>query len=105
MFTKDLYEKIDALGTIRSVQSGTYSAVASSTFTTALNKINPSKCEVILNGQNYYKAQDSGNGWAYAYAYNRDPYIVSLTENQLTIQVSGSTDYKASGSWQVIEFY
>lgn len=105
MFTKDLFDKIDALGTVRSVQRGTYSAVKTSTITIPLNEINTEKVKITLNGYVTYYYERSGNDWASAYGYNYLPYVVSVSKNSLVINVNGSSSFSAQGSWEVIEFY
>lgn len=105
MFTKDLFDKIDALGTVRSVQRGTYSAVKTSTITIPLNEINTEKVKITLNGYATYHYENSGSTWAYAYGYSYLPYVVSISNNSLVINVNGSSSSLAQGSWEVIEFY
>ena len=82
---------------IKSIQRGVISD-KSYEVTVNINKVNPDKCMVILNGG----ISDVDN----SYSQNiLSPYLVSLTDTTLTVNVSGAVDKMTTTvSWQVIEF-
>lgn len=82
---------------IKSVQRGVISN-KSYEVTVDINPVNPDKCFVILNGG----ISDIDNSYSQD---ARAPYLVSLTDTKLTVNVSGAVDkITTTVSWQVIEF-
>ena len=91
-------------GAVKSVQRGIAKGVDSEkadNVNITINKVNPSKCMVLLNNKIIESTTNTVNTTA--------PALISITETMLTISASsyyGSGGWKSSEfSWQVIEFY
>ena len=82
---------------IKSIQRGVITGQSHEVKIT-ISPVNPDKCFVILNGG----FADLDN----SYSQNiKAPYLISLTETQLTVNIGGGADdAKPPASWQVVEF-
>ena len=88
---------VDNASGIKSIQRGTTTSATISLSPT----VNPNKTLVNVNGSGV-TIVDNGDSasFSHAYAYNKDPYIVSLTSTTLTLgNVSGTISY------EIVQYY